>query len=77
MALTDEDWRVLRAIDTGAPHYIRYSVVDRLKNFGLLTFSWKRRGLVLTATGKFALRADEILLHYMQSTGQAEQVGKT
>jgi hypothetical protein len=59
--MTEEGWRALQAIATGAPLYLRWTVVETLRDLGFVSFSWSRRGLVVTPIGYEAIRANEFL----------------
>ena len=58
--MNEEQWRVLRAIGSGDPIYIAWRVVNTLRALGFVTFSWPKRGIVLTTLGKAALLAEDL-----------------
>lgn len=56
--MNEEYWRTLHDIASGRPLYIRVDTIQALQKLGLVTFSWRHRGLVLTRAGKEAIAAE-------------------
>lgn len=70
--MNEEQWRVLRAIRSGDPIYIAWRVVNALRALGFVTFSWPKRGIVLTPLGKAALLAEDLSHSSKTATPSAE-----
>lgn len=59
--MTNKQWQTLHdlaAVAVGKPRYIEWKVVDTLRKIGMVTFSWQKRGIVLTQAGRDALAAE-------------------